>query len=49
MKISKISMVCIVALGVYFTSFEKDPEPCVKTTWFEDADGDGLGNPDVIQ
>ncbi|MBX2874717.1 MAG: YHYH protein, partial [Saprospiraceae bacterium] len=23
--------------------------PCTETTWYEDADGDGLGNPDVSQ
>lgn len=27
---------------------EDDP-PCTKTEWYEDADGDGLGNPDVSQ
>ncbi len=27
----------------------KDDDPCVETTWYEDADGDGLGNPDISQ
>lgn len=31
-----------------FLSCDKDgDEPCTKTTWYQDADGDGLGNPDV--
>ena len=29
------------------TSCNDDDEPCIETTWFEDADGDGLGNPAV--
>lgn len=30
------------------TACNKD-EPCIETTWYEDADVDGLGNPDVSQ
>lgn len=26
---------------------EDDDIPCVQTSWYQDADGDGLGNPDV--
>ncbi len=33
---------------VLVTSCNKDDEnPCTETTWYQDADGDGLGNPDV--
>lgn len=28
---------------------EEDESPCNETTWYEDADNDGLGNPDVSQ
>ncbi len=38
---------------VLFYSCDDDADDegvvCVQTTWFEDADGDGLGNPDVSQ
>lgn len=35
---------------VFFSSCEnEDDMPCTETTWYEDADGDGLGNPDVSQ
>lgn len=27
----------------------KGDEPCIETAWYEDSDGDGLGNPDVSQ
>ena len=39
----------ILAFGLLaFSSCKKD-DPCVELTWYEDADGDGLGNPDVSQ
>ena len=34
---------------VLVTSCSDDEEPCTETTWYEDADSDGLGNPDVSQ
>ncbi len=32
---------------VLFSSCEEDDMPCTTSTWYQDADGDGLGNPDV--
>ncbi|MFK8162581.1 MAG: YHYH protein [Lewinella sp.] len=32
-----------------FASCQDDEDACVETTWYEDADGDGLGNPAVSQ
>lgn len=47
----KLSFITILCLGLAFFSMscEGDGEVCVETTWYEDADGDGLGNPDVSQ
>ncbi|TXF88551.1 YHYH protein [Neolewinella aurantiaca] len=41
----------LLLLGVVFlvSSCEDDEGLCVETTWYEDADGDGLGNPAVSQ
>jgi len=36
-------------LGIFIVACDKDEEPCTETTWYEDADGDGLGNPDVSE
>ena len=35
--------------AVIFVSSCKDDELCIETIWYEDADGDGLGNPDSSQ
>ncbi len=35
---------------LFFVSCKDDDDlPCTETTWYEDADADGLGNPDVSQ
>lgn len=43
-----LSLLALVAIGTIFTisSCKKDDD-CDKTVWYQDADGDGLGNPDV--
>lgn len=43
----------LILFGLFilvFTACDKDDDnTCTETTWYEDADGDGLGNPDVSQ
>lgn len=34
---------------ILIASCNKDDEPCIETTWYQDADGDSLGNPDISQ
>ncbi|MEM9719280.1 MAG: hypothetical protein AAGA10_08540 [Bacteroidota bacterium] len=42
----KISFTILLGILIFFVSCDPDDgdELCVETTWFEDADGDGLGN-----
>ena len=50
MKYLKTLSVLLFVGGILlFSSCKEDDEPCVETTWYQDADGDGLGNPDVSQ
>ena len=47
MKYLKISVLLFLG-GIFLTSScEKEEELCIETIWYEDADEDGLGNPDV--
>lgn len=48
MKYLKLSMLLLVGVVVLVSSC-KDDQPCIETTWYEDADEDGLGNPAVSQ
>ncbi len=46
MKFLSISVVILLVATVFVSSC-KDDDSCIETTWYQDADGDGLGNPDV--
>lgn len=48
MKFLNVSIFLLLG-AVVFVSSCKEEEPCTETTWYEDADDDGLGNPDVSQ
>lgn len=49
MKYLQIITIFLVGFLFFTTSCNEDDEPCTETTWFEDADNDGLGNPNVSQ
>lgn len=48
MKHLRILVPIILTAMLFVTSCGGD-EPCVESTWYEDADGDGLGNPDITK
>lgn len=37
----------LFGLSIFMLSSSCDNEDCIETIWYEDADGDGLGNPNV--
>lgn len=49
-KLSKILILLFIPLTL-ITSCKDDEndEPCIESVWYEDADGDGLGNADVTE
>lgn len=50
MKYSVFSLFVLVGVFVFSSSCEKaEDEGCSETTWYQDFDGDGLGDPDVSQ
>ena len=49
MKYYVLSIVALIGALFLITSCGDDEGSCVESSWYEDADGDGLGNPDVSQ
>lgn len=48
MKHSVLSLVVLLGLMIFILTCNKeDDSPCVEESWYQDADGDGLGNADV--
>ncbi|MEL7529695.1 MAG: YHYH protein, partial [Bacteroidota bacterium] len=39
----------LLAIATMFSACQDGDDPCTETTWYEDADGDGLGNPAVSE
>lgn len=42
-----LSIFCLVLFSVYSCKDGQEEQPCTETTWYQDADGDGLGNPAI--
>lgn len=50
MKYLSFSLLLLFGFVSLFSSCKNDDDvTCTETTWYQDADGDGLGNPDVSQ
>jgi len=49
MKYYILIFVALLGALILITSCGDDEAGCVESSWYEDADGDGLGNPDVSQ
>ncbi len=45
----KITLLPLLSLCLLFFSACQEEDACTSSTWYEDADQDGLGNPDVSQ
>ena len=50
-KLSKFTGVSIICIGIFFACSSSDEGniDCTQSTWYQDADSDGLGNPNVSQ
>lgn len=46
MKYTNFAFLLLLGAVFFISSCKDDDEPCTETAWYEDADGDGLGNPD---
>jgi len=44
-----LGLFTLFSVMIFMTSCGDDEAPCTESIWYEDADGDGLGNPDVSQ
>jgi hypothetical protein len=44
MKYLTFSILLLIGSLVFLSSCDDDEDLCIETTWYEDADGDGLGN-----
>lgn len=49
MKYLTFLILLFLGTTILISSCKNDDDTCTETTWYEDADGDGLGNPDVSQ
>lgn len=50
MKYSLFSILIFLGVTILVSSCkDDDDEPCIETIWYQDADEDGLGNPDISQ
>lgn len=47
MKFLKTSVLIILSLSVLLAACKEEDDSCTETIWYEDADEDGLGNPNV--
>ncbi len=49
MKYLSYSLLFFFGIAFLSTSCNEEDDPCAEITWYQDADNDGLGNPDVSQ
>ncbi len=49
MKYLAFPILFLLGTMILISSCKDDNESCVETTWYQDADNDGLGNPDISQ
>lgn len=49
MKYLYSMILVLLGAGILMISCNDDDEPCVESVWYQDSDGDGLGDPDVSQ